>query len=107
MLVAIPLALPPLVSGLLLLYVVGPYTLAGRTFGGQLTETRAGIVLAQTFVAAPFLIIVARSAFAAVDPPLEDVAATLGHGRLSRFMRVAIPAALPGLAAGLLLAWLR
>jgi molybdate transport system permease protein len=106
-LVAIPLALPPLVSGLLLLYVVGPYTLAGRAFGGQLTETRAGIVLAQTFVAAPFLIIVARSAFAAVDPALEDVATTLGHGRLSRFMRVAIPAALPGLAAGLLLAWLR
>ncbi|HEV2923865.1 MAG TPA: ATP-binding cassette domain-containing protein [Solirubrobacteraceae bacterium] len=106
-LVALPLALPPLVSGLLLLYVVGPYTLAGRVFGGQLTETRAGIVLAQTFVAAPFLIIVARSAFASVDPALEDVAATLGHGRLSRFARVAIPAALPGLAAGLLLAWLR
>jgi molybdate transport system permease protein len=106
-LVALPLALPPLVSGLLLLYVVGPYTLAGRIFGGQLTETRAGIVLAQTFVAAPFLIIVARSAFAAVDPVLEDVAATLGHGRLSRFARVAVPAALPGLAAGLLLAWLR
>jgi molybdate transport system permease protein len=106
-LVALPLALPPLVSGLLLLYVVGPYTLAGRIFGGQLTETRAGIVLAQTFVAAPFLIIVARSAFAAVDPALEDVAATLGHGRLARFARVAVPAALPGLAAGLLLAWLR
>ncbi|HWW91571.1 MAG TPA: ATP-binding cassette domain-containing protein [Solirubrobacteraceae bacterium] len=105
--VALPLALPPLVSGLLLLYVVGPYTLAGRIFGGQLTETRAGIVLAQTFVAAPFLIIVARSAFATVDPALEDVAASLGHGRLSRFARVAVPAALPGLAAGLLLAWLR
>jgi molybdate transport system permease protein len=95
------------VSGLLLLYVVGPYTLTGRIFGGQLTETRAGIVLAQIFVAAPFLIIVARSAFAAVDPALEDVAASLGHGRLSRFSRVAIPAALPGIAAGLLLAWLR
>jgi molybdate transport system permease protein len=106
-LVALPLALPPLVSGLLLLYVVGPYTLAGRIFGGQLTETRAGIILAQVFVAAPFLIIVARAAFAAVDPALEDVAASLGHGRLSRFGRVAISAALPGIAAGLLLAWLR
>jgi molybdate transport system permease protein len=106
-LVMLPLALPPLVSGLLLLYVVGPYTFAGRLFGGQLTETRAGIVLAQTFVAAPFLIVVARSAFAAVDPALEDVAASLGHGRLSRFLHVAVPAALPGLAAGLLLAWLR
>ena len=106
-LVALPLALPPLMSGLLLLYVVGPHTLAGRLFGGGLTETRAGIVLAQTFVAAPFLVIAARSAFAAVDPALEDVAASLGHGRVARFGRVAVPAALPGIAAGLLLAWLR
>jgi molybdate transport system permease protein len=106
-LLALPLALPPLVSGLLLLYVVGPYTTVGRLFGGQLTETRAGIVLAQTFVAAPFFIIVARAAFSAVDPSLEEVAASLGHGRLTRFARVAIPAATYGLAAGLLLAWLR
>jgi ABC-type Fe3+/spermidine/putrescine transport system ATPase subunit/ABC-type sulfate transport system permease component len=106
-LVALPLALPPLVSGLLLLYVVGPYTTLGRIFGGQLTETRAGIVLAQTFVAAPFFIIVGRSAFSAVDPALEEVAASLGHGRLARFTRVAVPAAMYGLAAGLLLAWLR
>ncbi|MGH3781262.1 MAG: ATP-binding cassette domain-containing protein, partial [Pseudonocardiaceae bacterium] len=65
------------------------------------------IVLAQTFVAAPFLIVAARSAFAALDPALDDVAATLGHGRWSRFTRVAAPAAAPGIAAGLLLAWLR
>ncbi len=106
-LVALPLALPPLMSGLLLLYVVGPYTTLGRLFGGELTETRLGIVLAQTFVAAPFLVIAARSAFLAVDPALEEVAASLGHGRLARFARVAVPAALPGIGAGLLLAWLR
>ena len=106
-LVALPLALPPLVGGLLLLYVVGPYTTVGRIFGGQLTETRAGIVLAQTFVAAPFFIIVGRAAFSAVDPAFEEVAASLGHGRLARFARVAVPAAMYGLAAGLLLAWLR
>jgi ABC-type sulfate/molybdate transport systems ATPase subunit/ABC-type sulfate transport system permease component len=106
-LVALPLALPPLMSGLLLLYVVGPDTTAGRIFDGRLTDTRIGIVLAQTFVAAPFLIIVARSAFASVDPALEDMAAALGHGRLARFRLVAIPAALPGIGAGLLLAWLR
>jgi len=106
-LVALPLALPPLMSGLLLLYVLGPYTVAGRLFGGGLTETRLGIILAQTFVAAPFLVIAARSAFAAVDPALEDVAASLGHGRLARFRLVAVPAALPGIGAGLLLAWLR
>jgi molybdate transport system permease protein len=106
-LVALPLALPPLMSGLLLLYVLGPHTTLGRVFDGKLTETRLAIVLAQVFVAAPFLVIAARAAFAAVDPALEDVAATLGHGRLARFRRVAVPAALPGIGAGLLLAWLR
>jgi ABC-type sulfate/molybdate transport systems ATPase subunit/ABC-type sulfate transport system permease component len=106
-LVALPLALPPLMSGLLLLYVLGPHTTLGRLFDGELTETRLAIVLAQTFVAAPFLVIAARASFAAVDPALEDVAASLGHGRLARFWRVAVPAALPGIGAGLLLAWLR
>jgi ABC-type sulfate/molybdate transport systems ATPase subunit/ABC-type sulfate transport system permease component len=106
-LVALPLALPTLMSGILLLYVVGPFTLPGELFGGRLTDTRAGIVLAQIFVSAPFLIIAARAAFLAVDPALEEVAATLGHGRVARFARVAVPAALPGIAAGILLTWLR
>ncbi|MGH3721515.1 MAG: ATP-binding cassette domain-containing protein [Pseudonocardiaceae bacterium] len=105
--VQLPLALPPLMSGILLIYLVGPYTFLGRFFHGQLTDNLVGIVLAQTFVAAPFLIVAARSAFAALDPALDDVAATLGHGRWSRFTRVAAPAAAPGIAAGLLLAWLR
>jgi molybdate transport system permease protein len=106
-LVALPLALPTLMSGILLLYVVGPFTIPGELFGGKLTDTRAGIVLAQIFVAAPFLIIAARAAFIAVDPALEEVAATLGYGRVARFARVAVPAALPGIAAGILLTWLR
>ncbi len=106
-LVALPLALPPLMSGILLLYLVGPYTALGRLFGGSLTDTRAGIVIAQTFVAAPFLVIAARGAFQGVEPDLEDVARTLGHGRLARFLKVALPVAWPGVQAGLLLAWLR
>ncbi len=64
-------------------------------------------MLAQTFVAAPFLIIAARGAFAAVDPALEDVARTLGHRRVAVFAKVALPAAWPGVQAGLLLGWLR
>ena len=107
MLVALPLALPPLMSGILLLYLVGPYTALGRLFGGGLTDSRVGIVLAQTFVAAPFLVVAARGAFAAVDPELEEVARTLGHGRAARFWKVALPVAWPGVQAGLLLAWLR
>ncbi len=106
-LVQLPLALPPLVSGILLIYIVGPYSFLGRLFDGALTDTRAGIVLAQIFVAAPFLIVAARSAFATVDADLDDVAATLGHTPLPRFARVWLPIAAPGIAAGLLLSWLR
>ena len=105
--VQLPLALPPLMSGILLIEVVGPYTLIGRLFNGALTDTPAGIVIAQTFVAAPFLVIAARSAFQAVPAELVDVAATLGHSRWSRFIRVALPVAAPGIRAGMLLSWLR
>ncbi len=105
--VALPLALPPLMSGILLLYLVGPYTGLGGLFNGALTDSRAGIVLAQTFVAAPFLIVAARGAFAAIDPELDAVARTLGHRRTARFLKVALPVAWPGVQAGLLLAWLR
>ena len=105
--VALPLALPPLMSGILLLLLVGPYTPLGRLFGGSLTDTPAGIVIAQTFVAAPFLVIAARGAFAGVDPELEDVARTLGHRAVGRFLRVALSGASAGVQAGLILAWLR
>jgi molybdate transport system permease protein len=72
-----------------------------------LTDSFAGIVLAETFVAAPFLIVAARSAFASVDPVLEDVAVTLGRGPLATFIKVSLPLAWPAIRAGLLLAWLR
>lgn len=106
-LIQLPLALPPLVSGILLIYLVGPYAPIGRLFGGTLTDDTTGIVLAQVFVAAPFLIVSARAAFAAVDPALAEVAATLGHGPWSRAVRVALPSAIGGVRAGMLLAWLR
>lgn len=105
--VQLPLALPPLTSGVLLLFLVGPYSGIGQLFGGTLTDSFIGIVLAETFVAAPFLIIAARSAFTAVDPVLDDVAATLGHHAASRFFRVTLPIAWPAIGAGLALAWLR
>jgi molybdate transport system permease protein len=105
--VQLPLALPPLMSGILLVYIFGPYTTVGRLFHGRLTDSVAGVVLAQMFVAAPFLIIAARSAFAGIDPALDDVAASLGHRPLARFWRVSLPVAAPGISAGLLLTWLR
>ncbi len=106
-LVQLPLALPPLTGGVLLLFLIGYSTPLGRLFNGSLTDSFAGIVLAQVFVAAPFLIVAARSGFAAVDPVLEGVAATLGRRPIEVFLRVSLPIAWPTILSGLLLAWLR
>ncbi|MGO9902643.1 MAG: molybdenum ABC transporter permease, partial [Solirubrobacteraceae bacterium] len=72
--VQLPLAVPPLICGILLIYIVGPYTFLGELSGERLTETMIGLVIAQSFVSLPFLVVVARSAFRAVDPALGDVA---------------------------------
>jgi ABC-type Fe3+/spermidine/putrescine transport system ATPase subunit/ABC-type sulfate transport system permease component len=105
--VQLPLALPPLASGILLLFLVGYGAPLGRLTGGALTDSFLGVVLAEVFVAAPFLIVAARSSFAAMDGVLEDVAATLGRGPIETFWHVTLPIARPAIASGLLLAWLR
>jgi molybdate transport system permease protein len=104
--VQLPLALPPLASGVLLLFLLGAYSPLGHVLG-DVTDSFTGIVVAEAFVAAPFLIIAARAAFEAVDPVLEDVAATLGHGPTARFFRVTLPLAWPVVASGMLMCWLR
>ncbi len=105
--VQLPLALPPLSSGVLLLFLLGYASPLGALAGGRLTDSFAGIVLAETFVAAPFLIIAARSAFAGIDPVLEGLAATLGHPPAAVFRRVSLPLAGRTVLAGMLLTWLR
>ncbi len=107
LIVLLPLALPPVMSGLVLIYIVGPYTWLGNLFNDELTGTIVGVVLAQTFVAGPFLIIAARTAFAGVDPALEDLAASLGRRPASRFWLVSMRIAAPGIRAGMLLTWMR
>ena len=110
LLVYLPLVFPPVVSGIMLLLLYGPYGPIGAPFanaGLELDSSFAGIVLAQIFVASPFVIIAARSAFEAVDPALEQVAATLGKGSWEIFWRVNLPLARAGIIAGLLLGWLR
>ncbi len=107
MLVLLPIALPPVMSGIVLIYLVGPYTFLGQLAGGRLTDSVAGVVIAQTFVAGPFLIIAARSAFASIDPALDDLAASLGHRPAARFWLVSMRIAAPGIRAGLLMTWLR
>ena len=106
-LVQLPLALPPVMAGIMLIYLVGPYTWLGGLFNGELTGTVTGVVIAQTFVAGPFLVVSARSAFEAIDPALDDLAASLGHRPLARFWRVSLRAAAPGIRAGALLTWMR
>lgn len=75
-LVHLPLALPPLMSGIVLIYLVGPYTFLGQLFGEHLTDSMTGIVITMTFCAAPFLIVAARAGFVTLDegpwiwPPL-------------------------------------
>ncbi|HWE53968.1 MAG TPA: ATP-binding cassette domain-containing protein [Acidimicrobiales bacterium] len=105
--VVLPLALPPVMDGILLIYLIGPYTTLGRFFDQRLTGSVAGIVISQVFVAAPFLVISARAAFSASDPSLDDLAAAMGHRPVARFFLVDLPVAAVGIRAGLLLTWLR
>jgi molybdate transport system permease protein len=106
-LVQIPLALPPLMSGIVLVYLIGPYTFLGQLFGEHLTDSMVGVVIAMSFVSAPFLIVAARAAFSGVDQGMLDVARTLGYSDVPRFLRVAVPSAGHGIRAGMLLTWLR
>ncbi len=110
LLVYLPLAVPPVVSGILLLMVFGPYAPVGAWLGSlglHLTDSLAAIVAAQVFVASPFLIVAARLAFEAVDPRLEQVAATLGDSAWIIFRRVTLPLAWPAVLGGLTLSWVR
>jgi molybdate transport system permease protein len=102
-LVELPLVLPPAVAGIALLAALGPR----GPLGGELHLVLefAGVVVALAFVSAPFYLRGAQAAFAAVDPSWLDASRTLGAGEARTFLRVAVPAALPGLAAGLALAW--
>lgn len=107
-LVELPLVLPPAVAGIALLAAFGPAGLLGGVLGGahiELVLQTAGVVVALVFVAAPFYLRQAQAAFGAVDRSWLEAARTLGDDEAHAFMRVAVPAARPGLLAGLALAW--
>lgn len=109
-LVFLPMVVPGLAGGILLLLTYGPHGLIGAQFDRwaiDLTNNLVGIVLAQLFVSAPFVIISAYAGFAAVDAKLELAAATLGDSRWDIFRRISLPLAWPGIAAGITLAWIR
>jgi molybdate transport system permease protein len=105
------MVLPPVVGGVALLLVFGRDGLLGRLFyewfGVQFTFSTAGVVLAQTFVAMPFLIITVEAALRSMDGRYEEVAATLGAGPWTVFRRVTLPLISSSLAAGAALTWAR
>jgi molybdate transport system permease protein len=107
-LVELPLVLPPAVAGLGLLAATGPNGILGGVVAGlgiELVLRTAGVVVALTFVAAPFYLRQAQVAFAAIDGALLDASRTLGASPARTFARVALPVALPGLLTGVALAW--
>jgi molybdate transport system permease protein len=110
-LVTLPMVLPPVVGGLALLYAFGRRGVAGqwldRWFGITFPFSTKGVVLAEAFVAMPFLVITAEAAFRSLDRRYEDAARTLGAGRFTVFRRVTIPLAAPALIAGTVLCWAR
>ncbi|MFF5054852.1 ABC transporter permease [Micromonospora sp. NPDC000663] len=110
-LVTVPLVLPPVVGGVALLLVFGRRGLLGgwldATFGVTLPFTTAGVVLAESFVAMPFLVIAVEGALRAADHRYEEAAAALGAGRWTTFTHVTLPLVAPGLAAGAVLCWAR
>lgn len=109
-LIELPLVLPPAVAGLALLVAFGPAGLVGGALadaGIVLPLHTAAVVLALVFVAAPFHVRQAQAAFAAVEPSWLDASRTLGASPAGTFLRVGIPAARAGLAAGAAMALAR
>jgi molybdate transport system permease protein len=109
-LIELPLVLPPAVAGIGLLAAFGRLGLLGDTFsflGIDIAFTKTAVVLAVTFVASPFYVRTAVTAFEAVDPALPDAARTLGAGPARVFGRIAVPLAAGGLGAGAALAFAR
>jgi molybdate transport system permease protein len=110
-LVTVPLVLPPVVGGVALLLAYGRTGVAGRYldtwFGVQLPFSTPAVVVAQTFVAMPFLVVTVEGAFRTADVGLEEAAATLGSRRFATFRRVTLPLVAPSLAAGSVLCWAR
>jgi len=106
--VDLPIVLPPAVAGLALLLAFAPHSLIGQfllRYGVILPGNIAAVIMAQTFVAMPFFVRSARTAFEEVDPRLEMAASVLSSSKFFSFRKVVLPLASRGLVAGGILAW--
>ena len=110
-LTTLPMVLPPVVGGVALLFAFGRRGLLGQPlfdlFGVRLPFSTAAVVLAETFVAMPFLVITVEAGLRSLDLRFEEAARTLGGGRWTVFRRVTLPLAAPSLLAGAVLCWSR
>ena len=110
-LTTLPMVLPPVVGGIALLLAFGRRGLLGqlldRTLGISLPFTTAGVVMAETFVAMPFLILTVEAGLRSMDLRYEEAARTLGAGRWTVFRWVTVPLIAPSLVAGAVLCWAR
>ncbi|WP_372419936.1 ABC transporter permease [Actinotalea solisilvae] len=109
-LVTLPLVLPPVVGGVALLMVLGRRGLVGQwldAVGVSLPFTPAAVVVAQTFVAMPFLVVTVEGALRGADRRFEEAAASLGASRVTVLRRVTLPLVAPSVAAGAVLTWAR
>lgn len=108
--VLLSLLLPPLVIGLLLIFMVGPYTPIGELLGHlnlSATNTFLALVIAEVYESAPYYVLGAQAAFSAVEPGIREQAALLGDRPSRVARRVTLPLAAPGLATALAVAWAR
>ena len=108
--IALPLAIPPFVSGALLLNIYGNSSLLGmlaQTTGLSLTQSPLGIILAQVFVTSPFVVLTSLSGFENVDRNYELASRILGKSASFTFFTITIPLASREIAAGAVLAWIR
>ena len=109
-LVVLPLIVPPVVGGAMILTAVGRFTPIGSlaaALGVPLTDSLLGVVLAQTFVAGPFVVITARAGFATIDERLEQVSRSLGYGPVATFRNVSLPLGRGPILAGVVLTFAR
>ncbi|HZQ06375.1 MAG TPA: ABC transporter permease [Anaerolineae bacterium] len=109
-LIDLPMVLPPAVAGIALLMAFGRRGLLGpalSSIGIELPFTTAAVIIAETFVAAPFYVRSAKAGFANVDRKLEQMSALLGVSNLRTFFRITLPLAAPSLVSGLLMTWAR
>jgi molybdate transport system permease protein len=110
-LVMLPLVMPPVATGMILLKLLGRRGPIGSLLYHHLDVdivfTWRAVVIAMAVMSFPLLVRSVRIAFEEVDPRLEQVARTLGHGPISVFLRITLPLAMRGVAAGMLLAFAR